>query len=180
MMHCFHLFHYFVLLIPLWSLLFYLICYLRVIFFFYTPNRKKIRHSLSKVYFGSCGWVMCRIRSLDCWFWSSDAWFCTIQEHFIWFSNESTTQCYSLLNELDWFFGHCFIGFEVCLWTYLGYHLLGTLLDGEPVIKLPPKYVKLKKVDFSREERDFYSKLEADSREQFQVWSVLKHFDWHW
>jgi hypothetical protein len=33
--------------------------------------------------------------------------------------------------------------------------------------------VELKKVEFSQEERDFYSKLEADSRAQFQVWSIL-------
>lgn len=45
----------------------------------------------------------------------------------------------------------------------------GTLLDGEPIITLPPKFVELKKVDFSDEERDFYSKLEADSRAQFEV-----------
>lgn len=51
---------------------------------------------------------------------------------------------------------------------------VGTLLDGEPIISLPPKYIELKKVDFSMEERDFYSKLEADSRAQFQVWSVFR------
>ncbi|XP_052734833.1 helicase-like transcription factor CHR28 isoform X2 [Vigna angularis] len=44
----------------------------------------------------------------------------------------------------------------------------GTLLDGEPIISLPPKSVELKKVEFSQEERDFYSRLEADSRAQFQ------------
>ncbi|KAK7246560.1 hypothetical protein RIF29_41429 [Crotalaria pallida] len=47
----------------------------------------------------------------------------------------------------------------------------GTLLDGEPIISLPPKFVELKKVDFSKEERDFYSKLEADSRAQFQEYA---------
>lgn len=45
-----------------------------------------------------------------------------------------------------------------------------TLLDGEPIISLPPKLIELKKVDFSVEERNFYSRLEADSRAQFQVW----------
>jgi hypothetical protein len=45
-----------------------------------------------------------------------------------------------------------------------------TLLDGEPIINLPPKSVELKKVEFSDEERNFYSRLEADSRAQFQVW----------
>jgi len=53
------------------------------------------------------------------------------------------------------------------------YFSSGTLLDGEPIISLPPKYIELKKVDFSTEERDFYYKLEADSRAQFQVWSFL-------
>ncbi|TKY59320.1 SWI/SNF-related matrix-associated actin-dependent regulator of chromatin [Spatholobus suberectus] len=47
----------------------------------------------------------------------------------------------------------------------------GTLLDGEPIISLPPKYVELKKVEFSMEERDFYSRLEADSRAQFQEYA---------
>lgn len=48
----------------------------------------------------------------------------------------------------------------------------GTLLDGEPIINLPPKSVELKKVEFSKEERDFYSKLEADSRAQFQIYAA--------
>ncbi|KAL2341934.1 hypothetical protein Fmac_009874 [Flemingia macrophylla] len=47
----------------------------------------------------------------------------------------------------------------------------GTLLDGEPIISLPPKSVELKKVDFSQEEREFYSRLEADSRAQFQEYA---------
>ncbi|CAL0321356.1 unnamed protein product [Lupinus luteus] len=51
---------------------------------------------------------------------------------------------------------------------YLSKHA-GTLLDGEPIISLPPKSVDLKKVDFSQEERYFYCRLEADSRAQFQA-----------
>ncbi|KAL2931938.1 Helicase-like transcription factor CHR28 [Bienertia sinuspersici] len=47
----------------------------------------------------------------------------------------------------------------------------GTLLDGKPIINLPPKSVMLKKVEFSEEERDFYSRLEADSRAQFQAYA---------
>ncbi|XP_020221969.1 helicase-like transcription factor CHR28 isoform X2 [Cajanus cajan] len=47
----------------------------------------------------------------------------------------------------------------------------GTLLDGEPIISLPPKSVELKKVEFSQEEREFYSRLEADSRAQFQEYA---------
>ncbi|XP_058755377.1 helicase-like transcription factor CHR28 [Vicia villosa] len=37
-----------------------------------------------------------------------------------------------------------------------------TILDGEPIICLPPKRVKCKRVTFSQEEHDFYSKLETD------------------
>lgn len=48
----------------------------------------------------------------------------------------------------------------------------GTLLDGEPIIKLPPKKINLTKVDFSTEERDFYTKLEADSRSQFKAYAA--------
>lgn len=44
-----------------------------------------------------------------------------------------------------------------------------TLIDGEPILKLPPKTIYLEKVEFSPEERDFYTRLEADSRTQFKV-----------
>ncbi|CAO2842686.1 unnamed protein product [Amaranthus hypochondriacus] len=47
----------------------------------------------------------------------------------------------------------------------------GTLLDGKPIINLPPKSVNLKKVEFSDKERDFYRSLEADSRAQFQAYA---------
>ena len=53
---------------------------------------------------------------------------------------------------------------------------IGTVLDGEPIIKLPPKYIELKKVDFSQEERDFYSRLEADSRAQFEVRFLVENY----
>ncbi|KAL2467254.1 SNF2 domain-containing protein/helicase domain-containing protein/zinc finger protein-related [Abeliophyllum distichum] len=48
----------------------------------------------------------------------------------------------------------------------------GTLIDGEPIINLPPKTIELKKVDFSKEERDFYCSLEADSRAQFAEYAA--------
>ncbi|XP_059453331.1 helicase-like transcription factor CHR28 isoform X2 [Corylus avellana] len=48
----------------------------------------------------------------------------------------------------------------------------GTLIDGEPIIKLPPKTIHLTKVDFSTEERDFYTKLEADSRSRFKAYAA--------
>ncbi|KAG1368168.1 helicase-like transcription factor CHR28 [Cocos nucifera] len=47
----------------------------------------------------------------------------------------------------------------------------GALIDGKPIITLPPKTVTLKRVDFSMEERAFYSALEAESREQFKVYA---------
>jgi hypothetical protein len=52
---------------------------------------------------------------------------------------------------------------------YLLFCYLGTLLDGKPIINLPPKVVNLSQVDFSVAERSFYKKLEADSRSQFKV-----------
>ncbi|KAK9115496.1 hypothetical protein Sjap_014443 [Stephania japonica] len=48
----------------------------------------------------------------------------------------------------------------------------GSLIDGKPIINLPPKTVHLIKVDFSMEERAFYSKLEADSRSQFKAYAA--------
>ncbi|CAF2075880.1 hypothetical protein Bca4012_089697 [Brassica carinata] len=44
----------------------------------------------------------------------------------------------------------------------------GSLIDGKPVISLPPKSIELRKVEFTEEERDFYSNLEKESRSQFQ------------
>lgn len=43
------------------------------------------------------------------------------------------------------------------------------MIDGQPIINLPPKTINLSKVEFSVEERAFYTKLEADSRSQFKV-----------
>ncbi|XP_073149458.1 helicase-like transcription factor CHR28 isoform X2 [Henckelia pumila] len=48
----------------------------------------------------------------------------------------------------------------------------GTLIDGEPIINLPPKTIEMKKVDFSQEERDFYCRLEAESRAQFAEYAA--------
>lgn len=47
-----------------------------------------------------------------------------------------------------------------------------TLIDGEPIIKLPKKTINLSKVDFSAEERAFYMQLEADSRSQFKAYAA--------
>ncbi|CAN4123761.1 unnamed protein product [Withania somnifera] len=48
----------------------------------------------------------------------------------------------------------------------------GTVIDGEPIINLPPKTIQLKKVAFSAEERAFYNKLEAESRSQFKAYAA--------
>ncbi|KAJ1272917.1 hypothetical protein BS78_06G239700 [Paspalum vaginatum] len=39
------------------------------------------------------------------------------------------------------------------------------LLDGEPIIKIPPKTIQLSKIDFTKEERAFYLRLEENSRQ---------------
>lgn len=57
--------------------------------------------------------------------------------------------------------------FDLC--NFVGIDGQGTMLDGEPIIRLPPKTIKLYKVDFTPEERDFYCRLEADSCAQFAV-----------
>ncbi|ESQ47881.1 hypothetical protein EUTSA_v10020061mg [Eutrema salsugineum] len=48
----------------------------------------------------------------------------------------------------------------------------GTILDGQPIINLPPKKINLSKVDFSVEERSFYKKLEADFQSQFKAYAA--------
>ncbi|PRQ41456.1 putative DNA helicase chromatin remodeling SNF2 family [Rosa chinensis] len=48
----------------------------------------------------------------------------------------------------------------------------GTMIDGQPIINLPPKTINLSKVEFSSEERAFYTKLEADSRSQFKAYAA--------
>ncbi|GAA0163227.1 hypothetical protein LIER_19142 [Lithospermum erythrorhizon] len=48
----------------------------------------------------------------------------------------------------------------------------GTLIDGEPIITLPPKIINLEKVEFTPEERAFYKKLESDSRTQFKKYAA--------
>ncbi|KAI3711094.1 hypothetical protein L2E82_40932 [Cichorium intybus] len=47
-----------------------------------------------------------------------------------------------------------------------------TLIGGKPVINLPPKTIKLTAVDFSKEERAFYLKLEAESRSQYKAYQA--------
>lgn len=56
---------------------------------------------------------------------------------------------------------------QVVLRTIMLRRTKGTMLDGKPIITLPSKTISLKKVDFSMEERSFYSTLEEESRQQF-------------
>lgn len=48
----------------------------------------------------------------------------------------------------------------------------GTCIDGKPIINLPEKHIVLRKVEFTDEERDFYCKLEAQSRAQFAEYAA--------
>ncbi|WOL07214.1 hypothetical protein Cni_G15952 [Canna indica] len=61
---------------------------------------------------------------------------------------------------------------QAVLKTLLLRRTKGTVLDGEPILKIPPKSICLTQVEFSQEERDFYSKLEADSQQQFKVFAA--------
>lgn len=56
---------------------------------------------------------------------------------------------------------------QAALQTIMLRRTKGTILDGKPIITLPQKTISLKQVDFSKEERAFYFRLEADSRDQF-------------
>ncbi|XVE92956.1 hypothetical protein REPUB_Repub01dG0148800 [Reevesia pubescens] len=47
-----------------------------------------------------------------------------------------------------------------------------TLIDGEPIINLPSKSIHMSKVDFTAEERAFYTQLEAYSRSQFKAFAA--------
>lgn len=47
-----------------------------------------------------------------------------------------------------------------------------TTINGEPIINLPPKTIKLQKVDFTKEERAFYLTLEERSRQQFKEYAA--------
>jgi SNF2 family DNA or RNA helicase len=48
----------------------------------------------------------------------------------------------------------------------------GTYIDGEPIINLPKKHINLPVVEFSPEERAFYMKLEADSRNTMKEYAA--------
>ncbi|CAM8987954.1 unnamed protein product [Rhodiola kirilowii] len=60
---------------------------------------------------------------------------------------------------------------QVLLRTVMLRRTKDTRIGGEPIINLPPKSIQLNKVDFSPEERMFYSKLEAESRSQFKKYA---------
>ncbi|KAF0917142.1 hypothetical protein E2562_016942 [Oryza meyeriana var. granulata] len=61
---------------------------------------------------------------------------------------------------------------QVVLKTVMLRRTKATMLDGKPIILLPPKTVSLKTVDFTSEERAFYNTLEAESREQFKEYAA--------
>ncbi|KAG2298377.1 hypothetical protein Bca52824_034849 [Brassica carinata] len=47
-----------------------------------------------------------------------------------------------------------------------------TLLDGQPILHLPPKTVNLTKAEFSPEESAFYKELEASSQSKFETYAA--------
>ncbi|CAN6236338.1 unnamed protein product [Urochloa humidicola] len=47
-----------------------------------------------------------------------------------------------------------------------------TLIDGEPILKLPSKTIQLSKIDFTPEERAFYLTLEEGSRQKFKAYDA--------
>ncbi|AQK46391.1 Putative SNF2-domain/RING finger domain/helicase domain protein [Zea mays] len=47
-----------------------------------------------------------------------------------------------------------------------------TLIDGEPILKLPPKTIQLNKIDFTQKERAFYLTLEEGSRQKFKAYDA--------
>ncbi|TVU34893.1 hypothetical protein EJB05_16749 [Eragrostis curvula] len=61
---------------------------------------------------------------------------------------------------------------QVVLKTVMLRRTKATMLDGKPIINLPPKTVSLKTVDFTDQERSFYNTLEAESREQFKEYAA--------
>ncbi|KAL0757794.1 hypothetical protein Bca101_095462 [Brassica carinata] len=42
--------------------------------------------------------------------------------------------------------------------------IIRTIMDGEPILSLPPKSTELRKVELSKEEVDFYKALEKETR----------------
>uniref|UniRef100_A0A453FNZ2 Uncharacterized protein n=1 Tax=Aegilops tauschii subsp. strangulata TaxID=200361 RepID=A0A453FNZ2_AEGTS len=61
---------------------------------------------------------------------------------------------------------------QVVLKTVMLRRTKATMLDGKPIISLPPKTISLKAVNFTSEERAFYNTLEAESRAQFKVYAA--------
>ncbi|MCL7031708.1 hypothetical protein MKW94_005496 [Papaver nudicaule] len=57
---------------------------------------------------------------------------------------------------------------QVVLKTILLRRTKDTLIDGKPIIILPPKSISLVKIELSTEEQSFYSQLEARSSAQFR------------
>ncbi|XP_052204701.1 helicase-like transcription factor CHR28 isoform X2 [Diospyros lotus] len=80
--------------------------------------------------------------------------------------------CYTLKFPISKNSSHGYKKLQAVLRAVMLRRTKGTLIDGEPIICLPPKTIHLSKVDFSIEERTFYAKLEADSRLQFKAYAA--------
>lgn len=80
--------------------------------------------------------------------------------------------CSSIKNPISRNPSNGYMKLQAVLKTVMLRRTKDTLIDGEPIVQLPPKSVCLKKVDFSSEERAFYSRLEAESRSQFKAYAA--------
>nr|GEW30504.1 helicase-like transcription factor CHR28 [Tanacetum cinerariifolium] len=60
---------------------------------------------------------------------------------------------------------------QAILTTMLLRRTKATLIDGKPIISLPPKTVSMEKLDFTDEELELYTNLEENSRSKFQEYS---------
>ncbi|AEE28683.1 SNF2 domain-containing protein / helicase domain-containing protein / zinc finger protein-like protein [Arabidopsis thaliana] len=81
------------------------------------------------------------------------------------------TFCETIKNPISSYPGEGYKTLQAILKKVMLRRTKDTLLDGKPVISLPPKSIELRRVDFTKEERDFYSKLECDSRDQFKEYA---------
>ncbi|XP_076882624.1 helicase-like transcription factor CHR28 [Bidens hawaiensis] len=70
------------------------------------------------------------------------------------------------------FSSHGYLKLQAVLKAILLRRTKSDLIDGKPIINLPPKTINLTAIDFSPEERAFYQKLEAESRSRFKAYAA--------
>ncbi|GAB2284978.1 hypothetical protein Dimus_019433 [Dionaea muscipula] len=67
---------------------------------------------------------------------------------------------------------HGFMKLQAILRAVMLRRTKDTLLNGVPIISLPPKNVELQRINFTPEERSFYAKLETESRKRFKEYAA--------